>query len=265
MKLLKEINIRLLKWTERPIKLKNSRFQMPTERLGTMYGGWIIPTNYLQENSICYLVGAGTDISFDLEIAKIYNANIWIIDPTPKSVAHFEELKSNVFSGKKTPFAASETGFYEVEKKDFEKITFQQVGIWSENKTIRFFSPPDPTHVSHSIVNLHKTDTFFDAEVRKLNDLMAENKHKTIDLLKIDIEGAELEVIKSIVENKVSIGVICIEFDENARHHIDKNYISRIENAINSLENIGFRVFAKEKENNNFSMIHESVLEKING
>ena len=35
------------------------------ERLGTKYGGWILPTNTtLNENSIIYSAGVGEDISF---------------------------------------------------------------------------------------------------------------------------------------------------------------------------------------------------------
>ena len=37
-------------------------------RLGTRYGGWIIPkNNTLNENSIVYSGGVGEDISFDLK------------------------------------------------------------------------------------------------------------------------------------------------------------------------------------------------------
>lgn len=36
------------------------------QEIGTKYGGWVIPVNLLNENSICYCVGCGEDISFDL-------------------------------------------------------------------------------------------------------------------------------------------------------------------------------------------------------
>lgn len=263
MNFLEKIKVFRLKLIEKPIRLTKKQVKIPTERLGTDYGGWIVPTGFLDENSVCYLVGAGLDISFDLAVAHKYRSKIWIVDPTPKSENHFEELKNRTFLGEKMPHSVAGTGFYEVEKADFEQVVFQKIGLWSENKTVRFYSPPDPSFISHSIVNLHKTETFFDAEVRKLKDLMLENGHSAIDLLKIDIEGAELEVIKNIVEDRVSIGVICIEFDENARHHLDRHYMKRIEKAINSLESAGFVVFEKEKGINNYSLIHESVLEKL--
>jgi FkbM family methyltransferase len=38
--------------------------------------------------------------------------------------------------------------------------------------------------------------------------------HDRIDLLKIDIEGAEYKVIESILADKLDIRVICVEYDE---------------------------------------------------
>ena len=62
------------------------------EKLGTEYGGWIIPTNIkLDENSIVYSAGVGEDISFDLLLSNKYNSNIILIDPTEKANKHFRE------------------------------------------------------------------------------------------------------------------------------------------------------------------------------
>lgn len=50
------------------------------DKLGTNYGGWIIPNNInLNENSIVYSGGVGEDISFDLLLQEKYNCNILLI------------------------------------------------------------------------------------------------------------------------------------------------------------------------------------------
>lgn len=42
--------------------------------LGTVYGGWDIPTNCeFNENSIIYSGGVGEDMSFDLKLNDKYN------------------------------------------------------------------------------------------------------------------------------------------------------------------------------------------------
>ena len=62
------------------------------EKLGTNYGGWIIPKNInLNENSIVYSGGVGEDISFDIKLQTKYGCNIILIDPTEKARKHFIE------------------------------------------------------------------------------------------------------------------------------------------------------------------------------
>ncbi len=68
----------------------------PTTRLGSEYGGWNIPSNFLTSNSVCYLAGAGLDISFDLEVASQFKSEVHIFDPTPRAYEHYLELDKHV-------------------------------------------------------------------------------------------------------------------------------------------------------------------------
>lgn len=43
---------------------------------------------------------------------------------------------------------------------------------------------------------------------------MNELKHSSITLLKMDIEGAEYEILDSIIEDNLDIKIICVEFDQ---------------------------------------------------
>ena len=62
-------------------------------KLGTNYGGWIIPkNNELNDKSIIYSVGVGEDISFDLLLQCKYNSNIILIDPTLRAKIHYDEI-----------------------------------------------------------------------------------------------------------------------------------------------------------------------------
>ena len=36
--------------------------------------------------------------------------------------------------------------------------------------------------------------------------------HTSLDVIKMDIEGAEYEVLDTIIEDKIDIGVLCVEF-----------------------------------------------------
>ena len=117
----------------------------------------------------------GEDITFDLGIIERFGCYVVAFDPTPRAIAHVAE------------HAADEPRF-----------TFRPVGLWSEDTSLRFFAPRDPAHVSHSAVNLQRTETYFEAEVRTLPTLMHELGHDRIDLLKLDIEGAEHGVTRVV-------------------------------------------------------------------
>jgi len=52
---------------------------------GTEYGKWTVPKNIINESSSCILVGAGEDISFDLELLHNFGCKLVICDPTSKS------------------------------------------------------------------------------------------------------------------------------------------------------------------------------------
>ena len=57
---------------------------------GTEYGGFYLPNNLTKDffntkNIIYYGVGVGQDVSFDLIIGKKFDAEVLLIDPTPKA------------------------------------------------------------------------------------------------------------------------------------------------------------------------------------
>lgn len=45
---------------------------------------------------------------------------------------------------------------------------------------------------------------------------MDELGHTQVDLLKLDIEGAEYEVLHSVLKEGIAIKMICVEFDQPA-------------------------------------------------
>lgn len=253
--MIRQIRRRFLKWTERKLNIPVEALA-PTERIGTPYGGWIIPENRLKPDAVCYLVGAGEDVSFDLGVAAKYGCPVHIFDPTPRAVAHVEGLVQNLKQGLPTKCGTSPTGFYpEYPPALAEHLHFHPLGIWNEDTTLRFFAPQNDAHVSHSLVNLQHSDRFIEVPVRRLSGLMQELGHPKIDLLKLDIEGAEYRVIQSLLEDNIEVGILCIEFDESAANHLDTKYLQRIEESLKALLAAGFRVIAKEPDCHNYTLI----------
>jgi FkbM family methyltransferase len=179
-------------------------------RLGSKYGGWVIPDNYITETSLCYCVGAGEDISFDLELIEKYGCNVYSFDSTPKAMEHIQTIKELITQKKR---AATCHGYaYPQNSLLFKNYFFNAIGLWDEDKNIEFFVPQNSLHVSHSIVNLQKTDTFFIVPCKKLSTIMKDFGHIRLDLLKIDIEGAEYNVLKNMLYENIKPTVLCIEF-----------------------------------------------------
>ncbi len=161
------------------------------ERLGSDYGGWVIPVSLLSEDSVCYLAGVGEDISFDLSLIERFGCRVHAFDPTPRAAEHVARTAPS------TP-----------------KFTFHQVGLWSSDERLRFYAPSNRSHVSHSIVNLHGTADYFEADCRSVSSLMEELGHPRLNLLKLDVEGAEHEVLGSVLQARIFPKIICVEFDQ---------------------------------------------------
>lgn len=186
----------------------------------------MIPTSLIDEHSICYLAGCGENISFDLSLIEQIGCDVHAFDPTPRAIKHVATVAGN------NP-----------------KYIFHEVGIWNKKDVLEFFAPADPSHVSHSLVNLQKTSESIKVDVERLSALMAKLEHERIDLLKIDIEGAEYLVLDSIIEDRLDVLVICVEFDEYF-HAIDKDYKDRIRNSIDRLQEYGFEMIHSENNGN---------------
>ena len=179
------------RWIVRGVR---SQPQLGLEKIGSDYGGWIVPTAVIHEDWICYSGGVGEDISFDDGLIERFGCSVYAFDPTPRAIAFVRER------------TRSEPLFH-----------FLAVGLWSEDTTLKFYAPKDPAHVSHSVVNLQRTAEYFEAPCRSLPTLMRELGHDHIDLLKIDIEGAEHRVVRSMLESGIHPLVLCLEIDQPVR------------------------------------------------
>jgi FkbM family methyltransferase len=222
------------------LKFKLYSYPGKLEKLGSAhYGGWTVPTDKLNSDSVCYLAGAGEDISFDLVLAGRFSCKVFILDPTPRAKKHFDETIQSAITGNKMRGTTGE--YYDLDVNSIGKIKFETIGLWKQTETLRFYAPKDQSHVSHSISNLQHTDEYFLGPVNRLSELMKKNEHWQLDVLKLDIEGAEFEVIDSILEDEVRVRILCIEF------HKTDGQTHRIQEYLDKLEENDYKVVAREE------------------
>jgi FkbM family methyltransferase len=161
---------------------------VPTEYLGTDYGGWAVPRDVIRPGWVCYCAGAGIDISFDLALAQRFGCEVVTLDPTDESADHVARA------------AAGEP-----------KLRFEQVAVWSSDGELRMYRAADPAHQTLSADDLQRTDRATTVAARSLPSLMRELGHERIDLLKLDVEGAEYELLDLVAGGQLGVSVLCVE------------------------------------------------------
>jgi methyltransferase, FkbM family len=187
------------------------------ETLGTNYGGWAIPINAkLDSNSIVYSGGVGEDMSFDLKLEDKYKCKIFLIDPTQRAIKHYSEIKE-FYRTKINNFTGNIQEDYLYNIKDlhpnFDNFTYINKGLYREKTRLKFYKQTNPNYVSQSLVLNMFGNEYDEVEVDSIKNIMKEYNHTKIDLLKLDIEGSEIDVLNQMLNDQIYPRYLCIEFD----------------------------------------------------
>lgn len=192
-------------------------------RLGSEYGGWEFVDNGDLQNAIVISAGLGEDASFDVAFADKYNAHVIIVDPTPRAIAHYQEIKENFGQASSVPYAEGgkqPIAAYNLLNIGPNNLTLVDKALWNISTQLKFFEPSNSAHVSHSINNFqngYNDDTpHIEVETITMPELLAHQKLdvNNISLIKLDIEGAEIEVLTDCIQNGIMPQQLLIEYDE---------------------------------------------------
>lgn len=190
-------------------------------RLGSEYGGWTFEPSADLHDSVILSCGFGEDASFDIEFASRFHAKVIVVDPTPRAIRHFNAIQQRL--GQPSSQAYVKGGLQPVAAYDLREVTgdsliLEPSALWVENTTVKFFAPPDPRHVSHSIVNFQsnydQNGSHIEVPAITPETLMAKYGLGTVPLMKIDIEGAEIGVIQHMLAKSITVRQLLVEFDE---------------------------------------------------
>lgn len=203
---------------------------------GSSYGGFYINPELLHEQSVVYSFGIGKDITFDMACIKKHKCRVYGFDPTPKSINYIKSIKSHPL------------------------FQFYPYGISTDTGYQKFFLPINKTHVSGSIIineTLNNENTI-EVLMKSFKDITDELGHTKIDVLKMDIEGAEYTVLESIVNSKVAIDQILVEFHDR----IDISGEPRSKKVVELLHEKGFEIFAVSLSYEEISFINKNIFNK---
>jgi FkbM family methyltransferase len=165
-------------------------------RLGTTYGGWFVPRKVVKanQNSVVVSAGLGHDTSFDLEMIK----NGWYLiglDPLLECC----DLATRDLA----------------RHGNFEILNFG-LASWSGNQI--FYAPKVSGHDSYSAINVQQVSNPVSVSfpVISLEDLFKRNtklRGAEFKILKMDIEGAELDILKTSMDYVNHFDFLAVEMD----------------------------------------------------
>jgi FkbM family methyltransferase len=148
---------------------------------------WTICPEGLNARSTVYSGGIGSDISFEHELVKKFGCEVVLCDPSP--------------TGKKT---------MSLPENQLPQFHYFQLGLAGRRGKLKLSPPDDPQ--GDSWFASTGSSAQLEVECTDLSSLMKQGGHEHIDLLKLDIEGCEYEVIDQILESRLPVKQICVEY-----------------------------------------------------
>jgi FkbM family methyltransferase len=198
-------------------------------RLGTPNGGWVCKADKIDHSSTVYSFGVGMDISFDLELIALRNCKIHAFDPSADS-ADWIQTQS-------------------VDKR----FCFYAYGLGGVDGELAFRKPNIRGYYSPSAVFSYPGEGQ-NLPVYTLKTIMKKLGHSSIDLLKIDIEGAEYLALENFLSDNIYPKQLLVEF-----HHRMKGVgVKKTQNMIRLLLEKGYGIADVSSRGEEFTFIHRS-------
>lgn len=202
------------------------------ERLGTKYGGWWIMSSAIRKDPLLIDCGLGNDISFPIAFLQKFGGRIIGIDPNPAAIDYCTKHAPNDMEIRPEAFWA-QAG---------ETLTFHLPRPISQ-------LPKGADGVSGSLIASHSYagESALTVRTTSLEEILNTSGYTECDVLKLDIEGAEYEVLKSICNSgQVRMArQLLIEF----HHHCTEHTFQDTLDAVAKVQASGFKLCHTEDRN----------------
>jgi FkbM family methyltransferase len=186
-------NFLVLKFVTRSSNL-DSNWNSKYIRIGSDWGGWFIPISlYKSKLNSATVISAGiaNDTTFDIEIAK-RSYNLIALDPMENSTNYASEQLSN-----------------------FQDVIILNLGLSDISGTKLFNLTHGDLSAARNLAN-SPTQSLIPFKVISLNELKRKFPEKfdvEYLMLKMDIEGSELEILENFQNNLMNFNLLAIELD----------------------------------------------------
>jgi FkbM family methyltransferase len=219
-------------------------------RVGTDYGGWYCCRALLGAGRVALCCGAGEDVSFDVALNAIWGMRIVCVDPTPRAIAHIAGLLDAARDGKPMQIEAGPLSY---DLAGFRSANFDFIpsAVWSSDGFLELFAPSNPSYVSYSALNLQHTAQKIRVRSSTVESILRESGVAQLSLLKLDIEGAEYEVLRSMLAANIRPEQLLVEFDQ-VNQPLTPLFWVEFSRVLRQLRAAGYRLVHREYSNYTF-------------
>ncbi|MDZ7803349.1 FkbM family methyltransferase [Thiohalophilus sp.] len=194
----------------------------PEIRINTLNkGGWLFYPDRLNSESVVYSFGVGEDIDFDLVLINQFGLSVYAFDPTPSTVDWLSGQSDIPGKFQFHPWAVTDS--------DGSMTLYPRVRGNKKSKVMY-------TLIAEEGV----ADSGVDVPAFTIGSIMAKLGHDHIDLMKIDIEGAEYDVLENMLDHSIKPEQLLVEF----HHRIPGIGPKKTAALIRRLRAAGYRLFA---------------------
>ena len=172
----------------------------------------------LDARSIVYCGGVGRDITFEHALVKNFGCNVVLFDPSPTG------LETMALPENRIP-----------------QFKHHAVALAGRCGTLKFARPRDEREGSFYMQT--EGPAALEVPCVDLATLMKMNGHDHVDLLKIDIEGAEWEVLDDLARRRLPVRQVLVEFHNSFLPSVAGR--NRTARAILKMRMAGYRLLTK--------------------
>lgn len=213
---------------------KEPRLRTDLDLNCTKQGGWRFHPDLLDARSVVYSLGVGEDVEFDAALIRDYGLEVHAFDPTPSTVSW---LASH------PPPPGFHFHPWAVTADDGVLTLYPRVRRRGRKSRTMYTMVADDAAREDAI----------EVPAFSLPTIAARLGHRRIDLLKIDIEGAEYDVLESLPGLAVQPVQLLVEF----HHRFPGIGPTRTVAAVAALRQSGYRLFAIAETGRELSFIHD--------